>query len=100
MSRSRVGPASPGPATAKLHLALSDSTFRAEGSASHVSLKKGATHYRAVGNRFEGGALELADGAFGGASTFLHTGNVESGVTRAAFPGEGDRVVDAGNLVV
>ena len=84
----------------ELHLTLSDSTFRAEGSASHVSITKGATHYRAVGNRFEGGALELADGAFGASSTLLHTGNVESGVKRTAFPAEGDRVVAAANLVV
>ena len=83
-----------------LHLTLSDSTLRAEGSATHVSLKTGATHYRAVGNRFEGGALELADGAFGAESTLLHTGNVESGVTRTAFPAEGDRVVDTANIAV
>ncbi|MCK2035224.1 peptidase C14 [Microbacterium sp. SSW1-49] len=83
-----------------LHLALSDSTFRAEGSATHVAVKTGVTHYRAVGNRFEGGAVELADGAFGTESTLLHTGNVESGVARTAFPVEGDRVVDTANLVV
>jgi hypothetical protein len=84
----------------ELHLTLSDSSFRAEGASSHVSLTKGATHYRAVGNRFEGGALELADGAFGDASSLLHTANVESGVDRTAFPAEGDRVVDTANLTV
>ncbi len=84
----------------ELHLTLSDSTFRAEGSATHVSVTKGATHYRAVGNRFEGGALELADAAFGTSSTLLHTGNVESGVTRTAFPAEAPRVVDTANLTV
>ncbi len=84
----------------ELHLTLSDSSFRAEGSSTHVAVTKGATHYRAVGNRFEGGALELADAAFGGSSTLLHTGNVESGVTRTAFPAEGDRVVDTANLLV
>ncbi|PCE15836.1 peptidase C14 [Microbacterium sp. SZ1] len=83
-----------------LHLTVSDSTLRAEGSATHVSLKTGVTHYRAVGNRFEGGALELADGAFGSESTLLHTGNVESGVTRMGFPAEGDRVVDTANIAV
>ncbi|GGM36756.1 peptidase C14 [Microbacterium saperdae] len=83
-----------------LHLTLSDSTFRAEGAATHVAVKTGVTHYRAVGNRFEGGAVELADGAFGAESTLLHTGNVESGVARTAFPAEGDRVVDTANLVV
>ncbi len=84
----------------ELHLTLSDSTFRAEGAATHVAVTKGATHYRAVGNRFEGGALELADAAFGASSTLVHTGNVESGVTRTAFPAEGPRVVDAANLRV
>ncbi len=84
----------------ELHLTLSDSNFRAEGSATHVAVTKGATHYRAVGNRFEGGAIELADAAFGASSTLLHTGNVESGVTRTAFPAAGPRVVDTANLVV
>lgn len=84
----------------ELHLTLADSSFRADGSGTHVSVTKGATHYRAVGNRFEGGALELTDAAFGGSSTLLHTGNVESGVTRSAFPGEGARVVDTANLAV
>ncbi len=84
----------------ELHVALSDSTFRAEGSATHVSIKTGATHYRAVGNRFEGGAIELADGAFGSSSTLVHTANVEAGVTRTAFPAEGDRVVDTANIAV
>ncbi|WP_336643035.1 peptidase C14 [Microbacterium sp. MMO-113] len=84
----------------ELHLTLADSTFRAEGSTTHVAVTSGATHYRAVGNRFEGGALELRDDAFGSGSTLLHTGNVEAGVTRTAFPGEGDRVVDTANLVV
>jgi hypothetical protein len=83
-----------------LHLTLSDSTFRAEGAATHIVVKTGVTHYRAVGNRFEGGAVELADGAFGAESTLLHTGNVEAGVARTAFPAEGDRVVDTANLVV
>jgi hypothetical protein len=84
----------------ELHLTLTDTTFRADGAATHVAVPKGATHYRAVGNRFEGGAFELADAAFGTASTLLHTGNVESAVTRTAFPAEGDRVVDTSNLVV
>ena len=84
----------------ELHLTVSDSKFRAEGSATHIAVTKGATHYRAVGNRFEGGSLELTDAAFGGASTLLHTGNVESGVTRTAFPAEGPRVVDTANLAV
>jgi hypothetical protein len=84
----------------ELHLTLSDSTFRAEGATPHVSVTSGATHYRAVGNRFEGGALELGDDAFGAGSTLMHTGNVEVGVTRTAFPAEGDRVVDTANLVV
>ena len=84
----------------ELHVTLSDSTFRAEGAATHVAIKTGATHYRAVGNRFEGGALELADGAFGSSSTLVHTANVESGVTRTAFPAEGDRVVDTANIAV
>lgn len=78
----------------------SDSTFRAEGSATHVAVTKGATHYRAVGNRFEGGAIELADAAFGASSTLLHTGNVESGVTRTSFRAAGPRVVDTANVVV
>ncbi|KJL48336.1 hypothetical protein RS84_01095 [Microbacterium hydrocarbonoxydans] len=84
----------------ELHLSLSDSTFLAEGSSTHVSVTKGVTHYRAVGNRFEGGAVELTDAAFGASSTLVHTGNVESGVNRTAFPAAGDRVVDAANLVV
>lgn len=84
----------------ELHLTLTDTTFRADGAATHVAVPKGATHYRAVGNRFEGGAFELADAAFGTASTLLHTGNVESAVTRTAFPAEGDRVVDTSNLVL
>lgn len=84
----------------ELHVALSDSTFRAEGSATHVSITTGTTHYRAVGNRFEGGAVELADGAFGTSSTLVHTANVESGVTRIAFPAAGDRVVDTANVTV
>ncbi|WAA66362.1 peptidase C14 [Microbacterium oxydans] len=84
----------------ELHLTLTDTTFRADGAATHVAVPKGATHYRAVGNRFEGGKIELADAAFGTASTLLHTGNVESAVTRTAFPAEGDRVVDTSNLVL
>ncbi|CAH0208738.1 hypothetical protein SRABI76_02206 [Microbacterium oxydans] len=84
----------------ELHVTLSDSTFRAEGAATHVAIKTGATHYRSVGNRFEGGAIELADGAFGSSSTLIHTANVEAGVTRAAFPAEGDRVVDTANIAV
>jgi len=84
----------------ELHLTLTDTTFRADGAATHVAVPKGATHYRAVGNRFEGGKIELADAAFGTGSTLLHTGNVESAVTRTAFPAEGDRVVDTSNLVL
>lgn len=84
----------------ELHVTLTDSTLRAEADAVHVSLAGGKTHYRAVGNRFEGGSLDLRDDAFGSASTLLHTGNVEAGVTRAAFPAAGDRVVDTANLVV
>lgn len=83
-----------------LNAVLSDSIFRAEGAASHVSLTDGSTQYRAVGNRFEGGRLELADAAFGSGSTLLHSANVEAGVARASFPDEGDRVVTASNLVV
>lgn len=84
----------------ELHVVLADSAFRASESASHVVLKDGTTHYRASGCRFEGGALELATGAFGNASTLVHNSNVESGVTRTAIPEEGERVVVAGNVVV
>ncbi|MFJ4253980.1 peptidase C14 [Microbacterium sp. NPDC090003] len=84
----------------ELHVALSDSTFRAEGAATHVSITTGATHYRAVGNRFEGGSIELGDGAFGSSSTLVHTANVETGVTRTAFPAAGARVVDTANVAV
>ncbi|MFD7869381.1 peptidase C14 [Microbacterium sp. NPDC059771] len=84
----------------ELHVTLSDSTFRGDGGTTHVSLTSGATHYRAVGNRFEGGRLELGADAFGAESTLLHTGNVEAGVTRTAFPDAGDRVVDTANLLV
>ena len=38
--------------------------------------------------------------ALGGDSYALHSGNVEQGVTRTAFPEDGDRVVTTGNLVV
>ena len=38
--------------------------------------------------------------AFGASCTLLHTGNVESGVTRTAFPAEAPRVVDSANLAV
>lgn len=84
----------------ELHVAIADSILRAEGAAVHVSITSGVTHYRAVGNRFEGGVIELAAGAFGSSSTLVHSSNVESGVTRAAMPAEGDRVVVAANITV
>lgn len=84
----------------ELHVTPTDSTFHGDDASTHVSITKGKTHYRAVGNRFDGGKLELADAAFGEDSTLLHTGNVEAALTRAAFPADGDRVLSATNLVI
>lgn len=80
-----------------LSVLLADSTF--SGDATHVSLTGGKNHYRATGCRFDGGALELAPGAFGGGSTLLHSVNVETGVKRT-IPEEADNVVLAGNLTI
>lgn len=80
-----------------LSVLLADSTF--SGDATHVSLTGGMNHYRATGCRFDGGALELAPGAFGGGSTLLHSVNVETGVKRT-IPEEADNVVLAGNLTI
>ncbi|WP_406247550.1 peptidase C14 [Microbacterium sp. M] len=80
-----------------LSVLLADSTF--SGDAAHVSLTGGKNHYRATGCRFDGGALELAPGAFGGGSTLLHSVNVETGVKRT-IPEEADNVVLTGNLTI
>jgi hypothetical protein len=66
----------------------------------HVALTGGTNHYRATGCTFEGGRLELGDGAFGAGSSLLHTANVERGVVRTALPATGDGVLTDGNLVL
>ncbi|MFB7494352.1 peptidase C14 [Streptomyces sp. NPDC056161] len=66
----------------------------------HVRIGSGTNHYAAVGARFEGGTLELRPEAFAGDSTLLHTACTERDVTRAALPGDGERVRVADNLVV
>lgn len=66
----------------------------------HIALDDGVNRYRAQGCTFTGGRLELKPAAFADdGSHLLHAGCVEDGVTRAALPEEGDRVVHtAGNL--
>lgn len=80
-----------------LDVLLADSVFSGKGT--HVSLTAGTNRYRAVGCRFDGGALELAAGAFGSGSVLLHSANVEIGVKRTV-PDEADNVVLSGNVVV
>ncbi|OPC83811.1 peptidase C14 [Embleya scabrispora] len=66
----------------------------------HVRLAGGVNHWMAGQTRFTGGRLELRPEAFGGASSALHTGCVEDGVTRSAMPADGPRVVTSGNLAI
>ncbi|MGO3814759.1 MAG: peptidase C14 [Cellulosimicrobium funkei] len=70
------------------------------GDTGHVNLDAGINSWSATGSTFAGGTLALAPSALGGDSSVLHSGNVEQGVTRTAFPDDGDRVVTTGNLVV
>ncbi|MEU6414150.1 hypothetical protein [Microbispora sp. NPDC046933] len=65
----------------------------------HVAITSGVNRYSAVGARFRGGVITLADAAFGGDSHLLHTGCAEEGVTRTA-PAQGPRVITTGNLAV
>ncbi len=83
---------------ARLDLALADSAFRGKDSV-HIQLGRGTNHLRAVGNRFEGGSIELKSEAFGKGSTLVHSSNVEIGVKRAAMPEESDAVVIAANAI-
>ncbi|MBD5785468.1 peptidase C14 [Cellulosimicrobium terreum] len=66
----------------------------------HARLESGVNRWSAVGSTFTGGTVSLDPAAFGGGSHLLHSGNVEQGVTRSAFPEDGDRVLTTGNLVV
>lgn len=82
----------------RLDLTVANSAFRGEKSV-HVQLGGGTNHLRSVGNRFEGGALELKAEAFGAGSTLVHSSNVELGMTRKAMPEESDAVVIAANAI-
>ncbi|GLY79101.1 hypothetical protein [Actinoallomurus iriomotensis] len=66
----------------------------------HIALSAGKNRYSAVGALFNGGRLELRDGAFGDGSYLKHAGNVENGVTRTALPKDGAGVQTTGNLVM
>ncbi|MYV97928.1 peptidase C14, partial [Streptomyces sp. SID3343] len=73
----------------------------ADAATAHIVVTEGVNRYRAAGNTFTGGRLELAPGAFAGTSALLHTGCVEDGVTRTAVPDEGPRVAHtAGNQLL
>ncbi|MFI1577259.1 peptidase C14 [Embleya sp. NPDC020630] len=73
----------------------------ADAATAHVLIGEGTNRYRAAGNTFAGGRLELAGAAFGGAGALLHSGCVEDGVTRTAMPDEGPRVAHtAGNQLI
>ncbi len=65
----------------------------------HVSITAGTNHYSAVGSRFRGGTLTLAQEGFGGGSSVLHTRCAEEGVTRT-LPADGPRIQTTGNLTV
>lgn len=82
----------------RVDLTLADSVFRGKDSV-HVQLGEGVNHLRAVGNRFEGGSIELKPEAFGKGSTLVHSSNVELGVKRVAMPDESDAVVIAANAI-
>jgi hypothetical protein len=71
----------------------------ADAQTAHVRVDAGVNRYRAVGARFSGGRLTLADAAFGVGSTLLHTGCVEEGVARE-LPAESARVVTRDNLAL
>jgi hypothetical protein len=80
--------------------ALDGLTAAASGDTAHAVLTGGTNRWTAVGSRFTGGRLELAPGAFGEGSSLVHTGTVEEGVTRTAFPEDGPRVTTAGSLAL
>ncbi|MFC7624293.1 hypothetical protein [Microlunatus sp. GCM10028923] len=85
----------------ELTVVLEGSEFRrTDPAGTHVRLTEGTNHYRATGSRFTGGRLELAAGGFAEPSTLIQVGCLESGVERAGFPADGDRVSTAGSLAV
>jgi len=87
-------------ATAAVTWALDGLASTAGDGTAHAVLRGGTNRWTAVGSRFAGGRIELADGAFGDGSSLVQTGTVEQGVERTAFPQDGPRVTTAGSLVL
>ncbi|HEY0698331.1 MAG TPA: hypothetical protein VGD43_11045 [Micromonospora sp.] len=87
-----------GPGRVRVELGDYTSTA-ADADTAHVRIETGVNRYRAVGARFTGGRLVLADAAFGDPSTLLHTGCVEDGVSRA-LPADSARVATGDNLTL
>lgn len=78
---------------------LADSAFsRAKGN--HITMTEGENHYRAIGCRFDGGALELDSSAFAEPSSLLQIACIENGTSRTGFPDDSNRVVTTGNITL